>query len=298
MKNWSQIDFTSRRCSGTIASLLVPAGPAFPYGAWLWQGPGRLGGSEGAAYTQALGVWGAAQRAAFSAEQGQTVLETSGYCPLTSLMLLISGPLACPGHSSVLASRRRAIQFQVSRLAPQPHTRSTPGLSFPQPPYLKWHVPAQKTELLLCPRLSDGLSVHGPQHAAGPTHSLSPTCLPPDRPPASQVKVEALASHCLGHSSQSSLKTAPGLVPKLHGDQPALGTQQVAPDATWVGGNQYPRPHQLQDWHTPSPQGTGPCSTGLITSPRERTLWPEGGSRWSNQEALHLKTAPKRISQS
>lgn len=268
------------------------------HGAWLWQGPGRLGGSEGAAYTQALGVWGAAQRAAFSAEQGQTVLETSGYCPLTSLMLLISGPLACLGHSSVLASKRRAIQFQVSRLAPQPHTRSTPGLSFPQPPYLKWHVPAQKTELLLCPRLSDGLSVHGPQHAAGPTHSPSPTCLPPDRPPASQVKVEALASHCLGHSSQSSLKTAPGLVPKLHGDQPALGTQQVAPDATWVGGNQYPRPHQLQDWHTPSPQGTGPCSTGLITSPRERTLWPEGGSRWSNQEALHLKTAPKRISQS
>lgn len=59
-----------------------------------------LEGSEAAkgVYTQALGVWGSTQRAAFSAEQGQTMLETSGCCPLTSLMLLISGPLACPGH--------------------------------------------------------------------------------------------------------------------------------------------------------------------------------------------------------
>lgn len=32
-ENWSQADFTSGRCSGTITSLLVPAGPAFPYGA-------------------------------------------------------------------------------------------------------------------------------------------------------------------------------------------------------------------------------------------------------------------------
>ena len=31
-------------------------------------------------------------------EQGQIVSTTGGYCPLTSLMFLISGPFPCLGH--------------------------------------------------------------------------------------------------------------------------------------------------------------------------------------------------------
>lgn len=155
----------------------------------------------------------------------------------------------------------------------------------------------------LCPRLSDGPSVHGPERVAGPTHSLSPTCLHLDRPPASQVKAEALASHCLGHSGQSSLKTAPGLVPKLHGDRPALGTQQVTPDATRVGGSRYPWPHQLQDLYVTSPPEDRPLQCWPHDKPQgTRPVARSGvGAVWtasqSNQEALHLETAPKRISQ-
>lgn len=148
----------------------------------------------------------------------------------------------------------------------------------------------------LCPRLSDGPSVRGPQCVAGPAHSPSPTRLPLDRPPASQVKVEALASHRLGHSGQSSLKTVPGLVPKPHGDQPVLSTQQVAPDATWVGGSQYPQPQPLQDQHATSPRGQAPAVLASLQAPGNAPHGQKGG-RGSPTRRLFILRRHQRMSQ-
>lgn len=240
-------------------------------------------GQRRGAYTQALGVWaprsrGLLCRARTDGARDKWLLPTYELKAFHFWPSGLSRSLTCPGQWASCDTISGwplgpAATHRINAPSPSEAAAWLPELSA-APVSEMAHPCSEDLTGSLCPRLSDGPSVRGPQRVAGSTHSPSPTCLPLDRPPASQVKAEALASHCLGHSSQSSLQTAPGLCPQGT-CQHAVHSRCPQTPRGWAEAGI--RPHRLLDRQVMSLQGTGPCSAGLITSPREHALCPEVG---------------------